>query len=133
MAKTVKETFRQFLPGAGRDILGNPKQGKTRVVGNIAVTSYSGGEGEPLSETDLGLTEINYITLRVHDENSGGMSAAAGGGIAPLRQVSYTKTTSHFYLYDVDSDGQISSVASAATETVEYVAEGDSSSDVELM
>jgi len=133
MAKTISFRYRSFLPGAGFDSTGSPKQGKTRIVGVITVSSYSGGEGEPLSANDLGLNTIDSIHIRVADENTGAMSAAAGGGIAPTRKVSYTKSTGHFYLYNVDSDGQISSIASAATETVEFDAFGDSAMDVELL
>jgi hypothetical protein len=132
MTRVVRETFRQFLPGAGRDVLGNPKQGKTRVSGDINVTSYQGGEGEPLSAADLGLSRIDSVTLRCADENSGAMTAVAGGGTAPIRQVSYTKSVEIFYLYWVDSDGQIDGMDAADSEVVEYVAEGDSAYDIEL-
>lgn len=133
MAKSVALRFRSFLPGAGFDSAGSPKQGKTRVVGVITVSSYSGGDGEPLSAVDLGLNAIDYVSLRVSDQNKGAMSAAAGGGIRPLRGVSYTKSTGHFYLYAIDSDGQLSSVGVTATETVEFDAMGDSAHDVELL
>lgn len=133
MAKSVSFRYRSFLPGAGFDSSGSPKQGKTRVVGVITVSSYSGGEGEPLSANDLGLSNIDACNLKVADQNKGAMSAAAGGGIRGLRGVSYTKSTGHFYLYGIDSDGQLSSVASAATETIEFDALGDSAMDVELL
>ena len=132
MARTVRETFRQYLPGGGKDILGNPKQGKTRVVGDINVTAYAGGKGEILTATDIGLTTIDSMTMRVGDENSGAMSGAAGGGIAPIRQVTYSKSTGHFYLFTVDDAGQKTGGADNDTERVEYVAEGDSAYDVEL-
>jgi hypothetical protein len=108
--------------------LGNPKQGKTRVTGDINVTSYSGGEGEPLNSNDLGLETIDAILLRVADEASGGYS----GGAPSSREVIYTKSTGHFYLFERALAGDRTGMASAATEVVEYVAEGDSALDVEL-
>lgn len=133
MAKTIAFRFRSYLPGAGFDSTGSPKQGKTRVVGSISVTSYSGGDGEPLSANDLGLNAIDAINIRVSDGNRGAMSAAVGGGIRPIRQVTYTKSTGHFYLFNIDADGQLTPIALAATETVEFDAFGDSASDVELL
>jgi hypothetical protein len=128
MAIQVKETFRQFLPGAGRDTLGNPVQGKTRVVGNIYVSSYLGGEGEPLPATKLGLSSINSITMRVGEEISGAMSS----GAAHTRGVVYAKSTAHFYLFNCATAGDLTGYAKGGTETIEYTAEGDSSYDVEL-
>ena len=128
MTKTIRQTFRQYLPGGGRDILGNPKQGKTRVSGSINVTSYAGGEGEPLSALDLSLTTIDALTLRVADEASGAMT----GTVPPIRQVVYTKSTAHFYLFTIDEEGDLLGMEAASTEVVEYIAEGDSAYDVEL-
>jgi len=128
MARTVRETFRQYLPGGGKDILGNPKQGKTRVVGDINVTAYAGGNGEQLAAIDVGLTTIDSMTMRVGDEASGDMS----GETAHTRHVVYAKSTGHFYLFTVDDAGQKTGGADNDTERVEYVAEGDSAYDVEL-
>ena len=133
MAKSISVRHKSFLPGAGRDASGAPKQGKTRVVGVITVSSYAGGSGEILKARDVGLSNIDFIQLRVSDENTGELSAAAAGGRAPIRQVSYTKSTGHFYLYALDADGVLLVVNTAATETVEFVAEGDSVQDVELL
>lgn len=133
MAKSISIRHRSFLPGAGRDSSGAPKQGKTRVVGVITVSSYGGGSGEPLKARDVGLSSIDFIQLRVSDENTGELSATAGGGAAPTREVSYTKSTGHFYLWQENSDGQKAGLALAGTETVEFVAEGDSVHDVELL
>lgn len=130
MAKSISIRHRSFLPGAGRDSSGAPKQGKTRVVGVISVTSYSGGGGEPLKARDLGLSNTDFVQLRVSDEASGDMSGAAS---APVRGVTYSKSTGHFYLWLQDDDGEKTFVATAGTETVEFVAEGDSVQDVELL
>jgi hypothetical protein len=133
MAIDVKPRFRSFLPGAGFDSSGNPKQGKTRVVGQVDVTAYSGGGGEPFNAVDIGLTTIDSITLRVADENSGAMSDAGGVGSARTRHVSYAKSTGHFYLYFMDGAGsKLPGVGTADTETLEFDAFGDSASDVEL-
>lgn len=126
MAKNVNTRFRSFLPGAGFDSSGSPKQGKTRVVGVINVTSYAGENGEPLVARDLGLTNIDTVNLRVAD-------AQAGDSTGVLRLVTYTKSTGHFYLYTQVAAGDRTQVAAAATETVEFDAMGDSASDVELL
>ena len=126
MAKDVKVRFQHFLPGAGFDSSGNPKQGKTRVTGEIDVTSYSGEQGEPLTATDLRLANIDAVTLRVAD-------AMQGDSTGTERQVLYTKSTGHFYLHLIDAGGIKTQVAAAQTETLEFVAEGDSAHDVELL
>jgi hypothetical protein len=129
MARNVQPRFRSFLPGAGFDANGNPKQGKTRVVGVISVTSYEGGSGESLKARDIGLSNIDFIQLRVSDEASGEYS----GGAPLQRNVVYSKSTGHFYLHNEALAGDKTGVANAGTETVEYVAEGDSIADVELL
>lgn len=129
MANDVKVRFQSYLPGAGKDSSGGAKQGKTRVVGEVDVTSYSGQGGEPFNPVDVGLTTIDAISLRVADENSGNLG---GTGEAFIRHVSYTKSTGHFYLFNVDGAGAWNDVASAATETLEFDALGDSAADVEL-
>lgn len=125
MARTINETFRQFLPGAGKDVLGNPAQGKTRVEGRINVTSYVSG-GEALTPTDLGLTTINWINLRCQDE-------VVGPEVNQRRYASYSQTNDVFYLYQVGPTGVVNEYDLAETETVEYQATGDSSYDVELL
>lgn len=124
MASDVKVRFRSFLPGAGQDSAGNPKQGKTRVVGEIDVTSYERGE-EALTAADVGLTAIDSITLRVANE-SGDTSGAN------KREARYDKSVGQFYLVDLSQAGVPTEYANAATETIEFVAEGDSAGDVEL-
>lgn len=124
MANDVKIRFRSFLPGGGRDSSGNAKQGKTRVVGEISVTSYTKG-GENLAPVDVGLTTIDAINLRVHDQTS-------HPSAQEQRQALYNQTNDQFYLITVSSAGVPIEYANAATETVEFVAEGDSAHDVEL-
>jgi hypothetical protein len=125
MARDVKVRFHTFLPGAGFDASGNPKQGKTRVVGEVDVTSYARG-GEALSAIDVGLNTIDSLTLRVGDE-TGDPSATR------RRQAIYSKSVSQFYLVDTTTAGVPNERADAATETVEFVAEGDSAADPELL
>jgi len=125
MASDITIRFKSFLPGAGKDASGNPKQGKTRVVGQIAVTSYTKG-GEPLSPQDLTLTAIDAIHLRVKDE--------VGGPTGEDRRFApYNQTDDLFYLVTISDVGQVDEYTAAATETVEFVAEGDSSHDAELL
>jgi len=133
MAHSTSIRFKSFLPGAGRDSAGAPKQGKTRVVGVVTVSSYGGGGGEIFKAKEMGLSNIDFCQLRVSDENTGEMSAAAAGGVAPIRQVTYNRSTGHFYLFQIDADGVLRGLALAGTETVEFVAEGDSIHDVELL
>ncbi len=125
MANDVKIRFRSFLPGGGKDSSGAAKQGKTRVAGEVDVTSYAGQKGEPFSAVDIGLTTIDSLMLRVADESVDG-----GGGA--VRRAPYTKSTGHFYLITVDAAGAVTNVAQAATETLEFDALGDSAHDVEL-
>lgn len=125
MASDVKIRFRSFLPGVGFDSSGNPKQGKTRVVGSIAVTSYEPG-AEALAARDIGLTAIDSIMLRVADE-TGNASAQNN------RAVRYVKSVGQFYLLNVASSGVPDEYAAAATETLEFEASGDSAHDVELV
>lgn len=125
MANNVNIRFRSFLPGGGFDSSGDAKQGKTRVVGAVNVTSYSGEGGEPFSARDVGLSTIDSINLRVAD-------AIQGDSTGTERQVLYAKSTGHFYLHTIDGAGAKTRVASAATETVEFDAMGDSAHDVEL-
>lgn len=126
MAIDVKTRFKSFLPGAGRDSSGDPKQGKTRVVGRVEVTSYQGENGEPFNAADLGLTTIDSLSLRVED-------AMHGDSTGTERQVLYTKSTGHFYLHTIDAAGAKTQVAAAATENLEFDAFGDAADDVELL
>ena len=52
---------------------------------------------------------------------------------APIRAVSYTKSTGHFYVYNTDSNGEWTGLAAAGTETIEFDVFGDSAADVELL
>jgi len=126
-ASDVKIRFKSFLPGAGRDSAGDPKQGKTRVVGEVDVTSYSGGSGEPLSAVDLGLLTVDSINLRVAEAVPGDFS---GSGVT--RDVAYAKGSGHFYLFTTDEAGTRVNYAVASTETLEFDVSGDSANDVEL-
>lgn len=131
MANNVKIRFKNFLPGAGRDSAGDPKQGKTRVVGEINVTSYGGSGGEPFSATDIGLTTIDAINLRVTEEVTGDFHHTAGDS-APRRSAVYAKDSGHFYVYTTNGEGVVSSYIKTDTETLEFDAFGDSADDVEL-
>lgn len=127
MANDVKIRFKSHLPGAGFDSSGGAKQGKTRVVGIIDVTSYAGEGGEPFVGTDIGLTTIDVLTIR----NRNQLDGAPGGGSE--RNVWYSQDTGHFYLATtLHATGAVSHLAAAATELLEFDALGDSASDVEL-
>src|SRR3990172_9710330 len=125
MANDVKIRFRSFLPGAGFDSSGNPKQGKTRIVGEVAVTSYTEG-GETLAPADVGLSNVDWIELNVRDE-TGSPSAQT------LRRAVVVQSVNQFYLVREDLAGAIVEYAAAATETLDFCAEGDSAHDIELL
>ena len=126
MAHDVKPRFTAHLPGAGFDSSGSPKQGKTRITGLIDVTSYGGAAGEALDAIAIGLSSIDAITLRPVDEVPG----TSGGTVK--REAVFSVNTSTFYLVDITGAGSRSFVSSGSAVEVEFVAEGDSSHDVEL-
>lgn len=123
MARNVKPTLKTYLPGAGRTVGGVPVQGKTRTVGRISVTSYS-QEGEQLKPSDVGLSAIDFISLRVREESDGNASN---------RGASYSASAQQFYLWTHTGAGTLAKYAAAAAEEIEFVAEGDSVNDVELL
>jgi hypothetical protein len=125
MANDVKIRYRDYLPGAGVDASGAPKQGKMRVLGHVAVTSYV-SSGEPLSAIELGVTTIDTIQMRVRNQ-------AASPAAHSRREVIYSVADEQFYLFVVGVAGQTDHYADAATETVEFEVFGDSSHDVELL
>lgn len=125
MASDVYVRFRSFLPGAGFDSSGNNKQGKTRVVGMVDVTSYAGGGGESLAPVDLGLTTIDFLAMRPVNE-------VPGGDGKHKREAVYAADSDKFYLINVDAAGSRTHESAATAMEVEFVAEGDSAHDVEL-
>lgn len=125
MARTVKPTFKQWIPGSGRSTGGTPVQGKTRTVGRVSVTSYTTG-GVDLKPADVGLSSIDYIQVNVVE----GVSSADQ---KVTRHAAYSQSAQQFYLFTSDKDGDKTAYAAAATEEVSFVAEGDSAMDVELL
>lgn len=123
MARSVKPTFKQWIPGSGRTVGGVPVQGKTRTVGRISVSSYS-SEGESLKPADVGLSTIDFISLKVREEAI---------GAADTRLASYSPSAQQFYLFTHTGAGTLAEYAAAATEEINFVAEGDSVMDVELL
>ena len=124
MANDVRVRFKSHLPGGGFDSSGGAKQGKTRVVGSVTVTSYV-QHGENLSAIDLGLTTIDAISLRVSD-STGDVEGQS------RRDVNYDKSVGQFYLSNRNRAGASAAYLAAATETLEFDALGDSAGDVEL-
>lgn len=123
MAKTVATRFRSSLPGAGFDSAGAAKQGKRRVVGTISVTSYGSG-GESLSAADVGLSTIDFISIKHADEAAG--TEGRGG-----RMVRYCFSTADFYI--VQDIGAVNAQpATGTTHALRFEATGDSADDVEL-
>ena len=126
MANDVKIRLKSFLPGAGFSSAGAAKQGKTRVVGTVSVTSYDGEEGEAFKAVDVGLSTIDALSIRVRDQIDGSFPGAKN------RDVLYSQSTGHFYLLTRVATGVALGVVAGSTETLEFIAEGDSASDVEL-
>lgn len=122
MARTIKVRSRSALPGVGFDSAGNPKQGKRKVVGSLAVTSYASG-GESLTATDLGLAVIDTIAIKHNDE-------AANTEGRGSRWVNYCNTTSDFYI--MQQVGTTEVAATGTSHTLNFVAEGDALDGIEL-
>lgn len=125
MARTVKPTLKQWIPGAGRTATGVPTQGKTRTVGRITVTSYTKG-GESLTPADVGLSNIDFITIKDR-EQTGSPEARSTRGVL------YSNVAQQFYLVTTGVAGDVAERAGAAATELEFVAEGDSAHDVELL
>jgi|SRR3990172_7161480 len=121
MAKTVQTRFRSALPGAGFDSSGAARQGKRRVVGQISVTSYT-NVGESLTPADIGLSTIDYISIR-HENQAGGKEGKES------RVVLYNSTTQDFYI--VKNTGA-TVTAGGATNTLQFDATGDALDAPEL-
>jgi len=126
MARTVKPTFKQWIPGAGRTAGGTPVQGKTKTTGRVTVSSYAGSGGETLRPADVGLSVIDHISLKVVEEVSSADQKVT-------RHAAYSPSSQQFYLFTTDKDGDKTGYAATATEEVSFVAEGDSVMDVELL
>lgn len=123
MARTIKVRSRSALPGTGFDSAGNPKQGKRKVVGALAVTSYT-DVGESLTAADLGLSVIDYITINHAD-------AAANTEGRGSRWVNYVSTTSDFYIMQTIGAG-LEAAATGSTHALTFTAEGDALDAIEL-
>jgi len=121
MPRTVKPTFKQWIPGAGRTTGGIPVQGKTRTVGRISVTTYE-GDGEPLKPSDVGLSTIDHISLKVVEEF----------GNTVVREAVYSASAQQFYVFEILTTSGVYQDANATNE-LSFVAEGDSAMDVELL
>jgi hypothetical protein len=124
MAKTVATRFRGSLPGGGFDSAGNAKQGKRRVVGTISVTSYS-GVGESLTAADVGLSAIDFISIK-HSDESAGQNGQGG------RMVRYQFATADFYIVQEAGITGKTDIPSGTTHALRFEATGDSADDVEL-
>ena len=126
MANDVKIRSRSYLPGAGVDSAGSAKQGKTQVQGLIAVTSYTGGAGEPLTPIEMGVSAIDTLQMRVVNQ------VPHGDGLHSRESV-YADDTERFYLINVNEGGTRTHFAVGATASVEFDVFGDSTDDVELV
>lgn len=128
MANTVRVLYKSYLPGAGQDTSGNPKQGKQEVRGRIVVSSYAKG-GEDLSAADLGLETVDFLSLSVVDP----IKAPS----KPPRHAAWSETNNQFYVFDHANDGttadaKVVEVANATAVTVAFNAFGDSLDAPEL-
>jgi len=120
MSNTVQIRYRSYLPGSGFNGNGNPVQGKSRTVGRITVTTLNGG-GESLTPSDVGLSVIDHIDLKVTEE----VSSKSG---AP-RSAHYSYSAQEFYVLQDNS----TTSTSGNNYVVTFVAEGDSSRNIESL
>ena len=126
----VKVRFRSFLPGAGYDVNGQPKQGKTDVRGVITTTYLRGGVS--LTAQDVGLTVIDTLSLVLVEPN---------GSEDPGRQrrgVAYSPSAAQFYLSltitgDEAGEDKTHELASGQVVDVSFDAFGDSGATVDLI
>ena len=123
MSRTIQTRFRSALPGGGFDASGAAKQGKRRVVGQITVTSYGTG-GESLTANDIGLSTIDFVTIRHNDQ-------AAGKEGRDARIVNYCFSTSDFYIQQISGAG-VQNAATGTSHTLQFDATGDSADAPEL-
>lgn len=124
MARVIKTRVKSALPGAGFDSSGNAKQGKRRVTGSIAVTSYT-GVGEALTAADLGLSTIDFISLK-HEDESAGQNGQGG------RFARYQFTTADFYLVQEAGITGKTDIVTGTSHTVYFDAVGDALDGIEL-
>lgn len=121
MARTIKTRVKTALPATGFDAAGNAKQGKRRVTGQIAVTTYT-AVGESLTPADLGLSVIDFITIN-HENQSGAKEGKE------YRTVAYNFSSSDFYIL---TNTGATVAAGGATHTLYFDAIGDALDGVEL-
>lgn len=119
MSNTVAIRYKSYLPGAGFDSNGSPKQGKQQVVGVITVTSAVAGESLPPSK--VGLTTIDYIDLKVQQ--------AVGGQNGQPRTAQYEYGSQEFYLFENNATTELI----GDNVTVRFSAFGDSALDPEFL
>jgi hypothetical protein len=123
MARTIRTRVKSALPGAGFDSSGNAKQGKRRVNGAISVTSYT-NVGESLTAPDLGLSAIDWISIRHEDQ-------AAGTEGRGARVVNYCSSTSDFYILQTIGAG-LEAAVTGSTHALQFDAVGDALDGIEL-
>lgn len=123
MAIDVYTRFKDFLPGAGYDSTGRSVQGKTNIRGVIKVTSYTRG-GENLTPTDLGLEEIDDLTLTLVEPLTGPNPSQQA------RVVRYATGARQFY---VSRDAESVELASGTAFDIYFDAFGDAAHNAEML
>ena len=96
-SKVIRVRFNSFLPGAGYDASGNPKQGKTSVRGQVAIVDYTRG-GVALTATELGLVTLDDIDLKLIEP------VRSSDPIVNKRFASYSHGSAEFYVYEWRQD-----------------------------
>ncbi len=101
MAFDVKTRIRGSLDGwgaaGGRTSSGGAASSKIVVVGEINITSYTGG-GEPITAADLGLTNLDCILLEVVNVDSSLATATNN------TKITYDYTAEQVLAWDGDFD-----------------------------
>jgi hypothetical protein len=122
----VKVRFRSFLPGAGYDVNGLAKQGKTNVRGVITATYLRGGVN--LLPADVGLDVIDTLTL-TNEEPYTSVNPQQN-----YRTVGYSKSARQFYcVEEVSAANTDAEVASGTSLSIEFDAFGDAAWAPELL
>ncbi len=125
MSNNVFIKFRSYLPGAGHNRSGSPKQGKTNVRGRLEVT-YSRG-GDDLTPADLGLDVIDDLRLTLEEP------LQSSNPTEGRRGIDYSNAARQFYVYrTANATGIQIEEADASVFEVTFDAFGDSAAAPEL-
>jgi len=122
MAIDVRTLVRLPLTGSGFTLTGQVSNRKTMVVGDVDITGSYSASGEPLTPTDLGLENIDFIGFDILDVD---------GTVASATQhmrANYDYTANQVLLFD----GTEGATEANTTGQFRFIAFGDSIAAPEL-